>query len=202
MILQQRAVGTFANYEDTEMALRDLKGNGFIMEQISVIGPDIDKNIAVTGVNTSPDLVNLSNLHTDKNKADLKAADGAIAGMTVGGFAGLLVGLGALAIPGVGPVLLAGTAATALATTLSGGAIGAAVGSLAGGLVGLGIPADRAKVYNDLITKGNYLVIIEGSSDDIISAETIFANHNIENWYTYDLNDESKQTDKPVLNHS
>jgi hypothetical protein len=199
MILKKRAVGTFSNYETTEVALRYLKENNFLMEQISVIGSDIKNEIETTGVNTSEDLVNINNLRTDKNKASENATDGAIAGITLGGFTGLLVGLGAMAIPGVGPVMLAGAAATALATTLSGGVIGGAIGSLAGGLVGLGIPADRAKVYSDLISDGNYLIMVEGSEDDITLAETIFNNHGIHDWYTYDLPHESVLTPKPIL---
>lgn len=201
MISKQRAVGTFSNYEATEIALRDLKENGFMMDQISVIGRDIDRELELTGVNTSEDLVNVGNLRTDKNKAAETATDGAMAGLTLGGFTGLLVGLGAMAIPGVGPVMLAGAAATALATTLSGGVIGGAIGSLAGGLVGLGIPADRAKVYSDLISEGNYLIMVEGSDADITLAETIFTKHEIQNWYAYDLVDESESEpiEKPIL---
>ncbi|WP_373479244.1 signal transduction histidine kinase (STHK), LytS [Geminocystis sp.] len=199
MILKKRAVGTFSNYETTEVALRDLKENNFLMEQISVIGSDIKNEIETTGVNTSEDLVNINNLRTDKNKASENATDGAIAGITLGGFTGLLVGLGAMAIPGVGPVMLAGAAATALATTLSGGVIGGAIGSLAGGLVGLGIPADRAEVYSDLISDGNYLIMVEGSESNITLAETIFSNHDIHDWYTYDLPNESVLTPKPIL---
>jgi hypothetical protein len=126
-------------------------------------------------------------LATDENKAKETAVDGAIAGSTIGGFAGLLVGLGALAIPGVGPVMLAGAAATAIATAISGSVIGAAAGSLTGGLVGLGIPEDRAKLYDDRIAQGDYLVIVEGSEADIKLAKSIFNKHDIDNWHIYDV---------------
>jgi len=77
-----------------------------------------------------------------------------VTGGTVGGLTGLLVRLGTLAIPGVGPIMLAGATATAIATAAAGGAIGAATGGILGGLVGLGIPEDRAKVYNDSVLQG------------------------------------------------
>lgn len=186
MILQQRAVGIFPTYQATEIALHELKNNGFLMEQVSVIGRDIHSHTEVTGVNTSSRLVDAGNLHTDENKAGATATDGAIAGSTIGGFTGLLVGLGALAIPGVGPVMLAGAAATAIATALTGSVIGAAAGSLAGGLVGLGIPEDRAQVYSDRVSQGDYLVIVEGSDSDITLAESILSKHGIHEWYAYD----------------
>lgn len=198
MIFTQRAVGTFSNYEMTDIALRDLHKNNFPMEQISLIGNEINNEVEVTGVNTSEDIVNVGHLRTDKNKAVETATDGAMAGMTVGGFTGLLIGLGAIAIPGLGPIMLAGAAATALATTISGGVIGGAIGSLGGGLVGLGIPADRAKVYSDLISKGNYLLMVEGSPSDITLAENILNNHKINNWFVYEIPQELEPIAKPI----
>ena len=217
-ILTQRAVGTFSDHKTTDLALHELKDNGFMMDQVSVIGRDIYHYPEFTGANTRDHLVNTGNLDTDEtrgrfvdagnlptdktrdrsvdlatdeNKAKETAVDGAIAGITIGGFAGLLIGLGALAIPGVGPVMLAGATATAIASAISGGVIGAAAGSLTGGLVGLGIPEDRAKLYGDRIAQGDYLVIVEGSEADINLAKSIFDKHDIDNWYIYDVSSKS-----------
>ena len=187
MMLNQRAAGTFSTYETAETALRDLRDRGFSMDRVSVVGHDMDRQTEVTGAHTSDRLADLGNLHTHENDAKETARTGAVAGGALGGLTGLLVGLGAIAIPGIGPVMLAGAAATALATTLSGGVIGAAAGSLAGGLVGLGIPEDRADRYSDRISQGDYLVMIEGSEADIALAESVFRNHDIHEWYAYDL---------------
>lgn len=148
------------------------------MDRVSVIAKDADKNKEqIAGADVKD---------ARGNKADEGAATGAIAGGTLGGLTGLLVGLGALAIPGIGPVMLAGATATAIATTLSGTAIGAAAGGLLGGLIGLGIPEEQAKVYNDRVSRGDYLVIVDGSNDEIARAETILRRHNIEDWGIYD----------------
>jgi hypothetical protein len=186
MILKQIGVGTFSNYEKTEIALRELKDSNFLMDRVSVVGRDINNHTDVTGANTSNRLVDFGNLDTNEHKVGETAIDGAMAGITLGGFTGLLVGLGALAIPGVGPVMLAGAAATALATTISGGVIGGVTGTLAGGLVGLGIPADRAKVYSDRIAKGDYLVMVEGTETNIPQAESILRKHGIHEWHIYE----------------
>lgn len=82
--------------------------------------------------------------------------------------------------------MLAGATATALATTAAGGIMGAAAGSLIGALVGLGIPEEKARVYNERVTRGEYLVIVEGSEDDILRAEAILSNHGIQEWDTFD----------------
>ncbi|MEP0748179.1 general stress protein [Coleofasciculus sp. FACHB-501] len=173
----KRAVGVFSNYRDAEVALTELKNSGFSMDNVSVVARDADKGNDIAGADVS-DRVG--------NKADEGAKAGAVTGGTLGGLTGLLVGLGALAIPGLGPVMLAGAAGTAIATTLSGGAIGAAAGSLLGALIGLGIPEERARHYSDRVSRGDYLVMVDGSDDDIRRAEAILSHRGIQDWGIYD----------------
>jgi len=198
MMLLKRAVGSFPSYEKTELALHELKGNGFFMDRVSVIGKDIYHHAEFTGANVGDRVINTDELDTDENKSGETAADGAIAGASIGGFAGLLVGLGGLLIPGVGPIMLAGATATAIGTAFSGGVIGALAGSLAGSLIGLGIPEDRAHLYSDRVAQGDYLIIVEGSESDIALAESILNKHGINHWYIYDLPTESVQTIRPM----
>lgn len=88
-----------------------------------------------------------------------------------GGVLGLLAGIGALAIPGVGPLIAAGP----IMAALSGAAVGAAAGGLAGGLIGLGIPEIEAKVYEEKLLKGNYLISVRAATDEAEDrAENIF----------------------------
>ncbi|OKH60070.1 hypothetical protein NIES2130_06170 [Scytonema sp. HK-05] len=180
----RRAIGVFPHRRDAEAALSDLRDAGFPLSQVSLIAKDADgtHNIAGTGVNVNPDAAK-------GNKADDGAKAGAATGGALGGLGGLLVGLGALAIPGVGPVIAGGAVATALATTLAGGAIGAAAGGLAGGLVGLGIPENRAKVYSDRINRGDYLVIVDGTEDEVRRAEPILKRHGIQEFDIFDAAD-------------
>lgn len=92
-----------------------------------------------------------------------KAPEGATAGVVTGGLAGgavgLLAGIGTLAIPGVGPFIAAGP----IMAALSGAALGASAGGLIGTLVGLGVPELEAKVYEERIKKGGYLVAVHVS---------------------------------------
>ncbi|NJL85455.1 MAG: hypothetical protein HC886_04970 [Leptolyngbyaceae cyanobacterium SM1_1_3] len=91
------------------------------------------------------------------------------------------------AIPGIGLFIGAGTVATTLATTLAGGGIGAVSGGLVGALAGLGIPDDRAKVYSDRLAQGDYLIVIEGTADEVMRAQTVlFNSHGLEEWGVYD----------------
>ncbi|MFB2768233.1 general stress protein [Pelatocladus sp. BLCC-F211] len=176
----QRAVGVFSNRNAAEHALTELRDAGFNMNKISVIVKDSDRTGDVAGVDTQKGV---------GNKADEGAAAGAVTGGILGGLTGLLVGLGTLAIPGVGPILLAGELATTLATTAAGAGIGAAAGGLLGALVGLGIPEERARVYNERVSRGDYLVMVEGTEAEIRRAESILINRGIEEFGIYNAPD-------------
>jgi hypothetical protein len=174
---QARAIGVFSKRSDAELALAELRNSNFPMDRVSVIVQDRDGNREVAGVETTEEF---------GNKADEGAKTGAVTGGAVGGLTGLLVGLGTLAIPGIGPIMLAGAAATALATTVAGSAIGAAAGSLLGALIGLGIPEERARNYADRVSRGDYLVIVDGTPEEIRRAQTILSDRGIEDWEVYD----------------
>jgi hypothetical protein len=174
---QKRAVGVFASYQEAENALQVLRDQGFVMNHVSIIAKESDRMEHSTRIGDT----NVQGLAATTH-ADEGAKTGAATGGAVGGLTGLLVGLGTLAIPGLGPVMLAGAAATALATTVAGGALGAAAGGLAGALIGLGIPEDRARIYNDHVEKGGYLVIVDGTVAEISRAEALLKHGGIREW--------------------
>lgn len=179
----RRAIGTFPTRTAAEQALHELRDSGFPMDRVSVVAQDSNRDtMAGTGVHDRVD-----HRDRDDNKADDGAKVGAVSGGALGGLTGLLVGIGALAIPGLGPIMLAGAAATALATTAAGTAIGAAAGSLLGGLVGMGIPEERARVYSDRVSAGQYLVMVDGTDAEIAKAEAILNHRGIEEWGVYDV---------------
>ena len=176
----KRSVGLFYSRDEAEAALRALKDDGFDMNRVNVIAKDADKVTESAGVETAYD---------EGNNAAEGAGAGATSGAVLGGIGGLLLGLGTLAIPGVGPIIVAGEAATTIASTLAGAGIGAAAGGIIGGLVGMGIPEDKAKIYSDRVSSGSYLIIVNGTDDDINRAEKILRNSGIEEYGVYDAND-------------
>ncbi len=181
---ERRAVGVFSNQIEAENALLEIKSSGFPMDNVSVVGRNKGTNDKVAGVAVHNSI---------DNKADEGAVAGAVTGGTLGGVTGLLVGLGSLAIPGVGPVLLAGAAATTLATTLAGTAIGAGGASLLGALIGLGIPDDDAKVYGDLLEQGYYLIVVDGTETQMRHAGEILNRKGIRQWQVYDATNAPSQ---------
>lgn len=182
--VHKRGVGVFSHRRDAEHALHELKKVGFDMNRVSVITEDGDKN----------DIAGADVRDRVGDKSDEGAKVGAATGGALGGLTGLLVGLGTLAIPGIGPIMLAGAAATTLATTLAGAGIGAVAGSLLGTLIGLGIPEERARVYDERVRRGHYLVIIDGTDTEIARAEAILRQGGVEEFGIYDNPDAKNAT--------
>ncbi|WP_026736295.1 general stress protein [Fischerella sp. PCC 9605] len=185
---RKRAVGTFPNRQTAEEALSRLRDSGFPMDRVSVLAKDIDRNEQIAGA-TVKDKSDMSD--RGDNEAQEGAGIGAVTGTALGGIGGLLVGLEALIIPGVGPFLAAGT----IATTLAGAGIGAAAGGLVGALTGLGIPEEEARAYGQRVSQGEFLVIVDGSEDEINRAGSILRNQDIRDWAIYDVSGDVASAD-------
>ena len=133
-------VGVFDDRNDAELAARDLRERGFKDDQIGYAWRD-----------------EAGKTHQEGNKAGKMAASGAGTGVVLGG----LIGAGAaLLIPGIGPVVSGGLLATALAGGATGAVTGAVAGGISGALVGLGIPEDEAKYYDDQFRQGRTLMTV------------------------------------------
>jgi len=100
-------------------------------------------------------------------KVPQAAATGAGIGAALGGSLGLVAALSAIAIPGIGALLVAGPLFGAFAGATAGGAVGV--------LVGVGIPEDEAKLYEDRLKKGGLLVSVHTESrEEADRARNIF----------------------------
>ncbi|UJB72814.1 DUF1269 domain-containing protein (plasmid) [Acaryochloris sp. 'Moss Beach'] len=169
----KQALGVFARGVDAESAVVNLKANDFPIEKLSMIAKDNSLSHEIKGVEVKEQAGQVT--------VDT-AATGAVTGGALGAIAGLLVSLGTLTIPGIGPILMAGATASTLVTTFAGGAVGATTGVLVGALASLGIPEERAIIYNNYVAKGYYLLIVEGTISEIKSAEKILNQSGIQRW--------------------
>jgi hypothetical protein len=176
--LYRRAVGVFERREDIEHAIRALKDANYDMNRVSLIARNVDD---VRGAEEITE-------QTSGNEAKEGAGIGATTGTILGGLGGLLVGIGALAIPGIGPAIIAGELA-ALGTTAAGAGIGAAAGGIIGALTGMGIPENRAKVYEKRIKAGDYLLMVSGQEDQVRHAESIMNDYNTREFGIFDAPD-------------
>lgn len=145
--MSKSIVGIAKSRLEVETVVDDLIANNVLAEDISVLLPD-SGGVPDTGM-------------VKATKAPEGATTGAVTGGVAGGTLGLLAGIGALAIPGVGPFIAAGP----IMAALSGAALGAAAGGVVGTLVGLGIPELEAKVYEQSIKDGGYLIAVHVRPD-------------------------------------
>lgn len=164
MVLSQHrcAVGSFLNRINVEHALNELKSAGFPMEQISIIAKDADCDDWLGGF--------IINAQFGKAQAGVPIC--VIAGSVLGAIGGCLVNLGILAVPGV--VVVVATSGTALAAALVGAGVGIASGSFIEACRGLKITKDRARVYSARFSQSEYLVIVDGTDEEVLRAESIF----------------------------
>jgi uncharacterized membrane protein len=162
----RRIIGTFTDCQTAERALDELKNAGFSMAQISIVTKDID-NDAIADMSHCD---SVRNIYQER-----RATSGTIAGSLLGAICGCLVGIGALAMPTMTPAISVGTPGAALIATLVGAGIGATSCGLLETLTSVGISEDRAKVYIDRFSRGEYLVMFDGTDDEVRRAEYILS---------------------------
>ncbi|MED2803194.1 general stress protein [Bacillus thuringiensis] len=165
MDLDRKIVGVFRTIDDAALVINELNDKGYSADNISAIAKD-QKEIEHLE-EKSGEKVN----HETAHKADIFSATGLVAGGVAGGLGGLLTGLGILAVSGMGPI----------AAAIGGAGIGGGAGSLIGAFIGLGIPEEHAKKYEEYIYDGNILILVDAKLDDKLEIYKIFDKHNAYN---------------------
>lgn len=179
---QKRALGIFINRQDAEDSLKAVHDSGFPTENISVVAKDLEQKTQQEHEEIGN--VNVSDRIGDTEVDTSDTVVGNTATLSATGFT--LIGLSSLAIPGLGVVLAAGSLAVAMVSTVaSTGVAAAATNKLVNALTGLNIPENQARFYSDRLQQGNYLIMVEGTEQEIRQAEEIFREHGISEWNVY-----------------
>jgi cation transport regulator ChaB len=143
----------FKTEQQVNDVIQRLTTRGIPADHISVMGRNFQSETRVTGFISKRDVI-LGGLRT-----------GAVFGSLFGSFLSLLTGVGMLFIPFVGPVVAAGP----IGALLLGAASGAIAGSVGAGLVSvlttLGMPEDKAAIYQTRLKAGDFLVMAEVPAD-------------------------------------
>ena len=145
--------GTFSDQKAAERAYNDLMKKGYTDKDVHVLMSE----------DTRKHLHGADNLKIEHGN---KALEGAGAGGALGGavgatILGVMAAASSVAIPGIGLVV-----AGPLAGALIGGAAGAAAGGLAGTFVGMGIPEDRAKEFEQDVKHGSIVMGVNPRTDE------------------------------------
>lgn len=151
--IERTISAVYKTQADVQTVIERLKNRGMAVEDISVLGRDFSTNTRVAGFITKKDVI----------LGGLK--QGAIFGSLFGSVLSLLTGVGVLFVPFVGPVVAAGPLGAALIGAASGALAGSAGAGLASLLATLGMPEDKAAIYQTKVTAGEYLVMAEVPAD-------------------------------------
>jgi len=143
----------FKNREQIDNVIRRLLDRGISREDISVIGQNFHSETKIAGFITKKDVL-LGGLR-----------QGAIFGSLFGSALALLTGVGVLFVPFIGTLVAAGPLGAALLGAASGAIAGSAGAGLVSAFVALGLPEDKAAVYQTRIEAGEFLLAVEVPAD-------------------------------------
>ena len=148
-----KITGTFSDQDAAERAYTDLRKKGYTEKDVHVLmSEDTRKHLR------GADQLKLEH----GNKAlEGAGAGGAIGGVVGATILGIMAAASNVAIPGIGLVV-----AGPLAGALIGGGAGAAAGGLAGTFVGMGIPEDRAKEFEQDVKKGSIVMGVNPRNEE------------------------------------
>jgi hypothetical protein len=135
------AVGIFTDFTHAEQAIEELRSSGFASDRIGFVADDPGRVEApLVGSGT-------------------KAGPGAAVGGTIGAALGAAFGLvvAELILPVAGPVIAGGLLAVVSGAAVAGGASG----GILGGLIGLNVPEQEARYFEQQFHSGRCLVTVQ-----------------------------------------
>lgn len=150
----------FKNQESASAVIQKLINKDIPKERISLMGRNFQTETKISGFITKKDII-LDGL-----------ASGALYGSLFGSLLGLLTGVGVLFIPFVGTVAAAGPLGAALLGITEGALFGALGAGLGSALISLGMPKDKAAIYQTRLQAGEFLLVAEveaNAAESIVS---------------------------------
>lgn len=151
---QDSVVAIFGQHSGAENAIKELKGGGFDIKKLAVVGRDYQ---------TEEDVVGFYNTG-ERMKYWGKW------GAFWGGLWGMLFGAAFLIIPGIGPVVAAGSVVSWIIAALEGAVVVGGLSALGAGLYSLGIPKNSVLKYETSIKAGKFVLVAHGTADEVAKA--------------------------------
>ncbi len=152
------AIGIYEDHDAAVEAISKLHDKGYPVAQLTIMG------LTETEV--------IENELRVMQKSPIKVA-GLGTGVALGTTVGLLTGVGLFAIPGLGILFGAG----ALVGAIAGFDFGLIGGGIASVLASVGVKDEIAEKYETLLKAGKYLVIANGSKDEVENAKKHLHEH-------------------------
>lgn len=165
----------FKQENQVNQAIQRLLDEGVSRDHISAMGRNFQSQTRIAGFISKRDVI-LGGLRT-----------GAVFGSLFGSLLSLLTGVGVLFIPFVGSIVAAGPIGAVLLGAAGGALAGGAGAGLASALVTLGMPKDKATVYETRLQAGEFLVMAEVPRDRSSEVHHILENAGGEEVHTSNM---------------
>ncbi len=146
---QKCVSATFKEQSKLQECIQRLLHRGVPNDRISIIGRNFQTEAKITGFITRKDVI-VDGL-----------TSGAIYGSLFGSLLGALTGIGVLFIPFLGAVVAAGPLGAALLGATGGALYGALGAGLGSALISLGMPQDKAAIYQTRVQAGEFLLVVQ-----------------------------------------
>lgn len=150
-------VAVFETHTKAEEAVKTLEQAGFDMKKLSIIGKGYHTDEKVIGYFNTCDRMTYWGTN----------------GAFWGAMWAVLFGSAAFTVPGLGPMLVAGPMAAWIVSILEGAVIVGGISALGAALASIGIPQNSVIQYEGSLKAGKFLMIVDGSPDEIARAEKL-----------------------------
>ncbi len=172
---QSSVVAVFAQHTAAENAIKELKGGGFNIKKLAVVGRDYQ---------TEEDVVGFYNTG-DRMKYWGKW------GAFWGGLWGLLIGAAFLIVPGIGPVVAAGSVVDWIVAALEGAVVVGGLSALGAGLYSIGVPKNSVVKYETSIKAGKFVLVAHGTAAEVAKARDMLKTSGAEQIDSYEPSTEA-----------
>jgi len=172
---QNSVVAVYSQHAAAEDAIKQLKGGGFDIKKLAVVGRDYQ---------TEEDVVGFYNTG-DRMKYWGKW------GAFWGGLWGLLFGAAFLIVPGIGPVVAAGSVVDWIIAALEGAIVVGGLSAVGAGLYSLGVPKNSVVKYETSIKAGKFVLVGHGTAEEVAKARDILKNSGAEQIDSYEPSTEA-----------
>lgn len=152
-------VAVFTNHDQADAAIKSLQKAGFDMKKLSIVGKDFHTEEHAVGYFNMGDRVKFWGKK----------------GAFWGGLAGILFSSAFLVIPVVGQVVVLGPLVAGVVGGLEGAALAGGTSAIFAALASLGIPKDSVVRYESEVKEGKFLVVAQGTADEVARAKTLLA---------------------------
>jgi uncharacterized membrane protein len=163
-------IAVFTDHESADLAVKKLTAANFAMKDLSVVGK---------GYHTDEKVMGFYNLG---DRVKFWGSRGAF----WGGLWGLFFGGLFLTVPVIGHVIVLGYLAATAVSALEGAVVVGGLSSLGAALYSIGIPEDSIVQYETAIKADGFLVMAQGTADEVARAKAVLHTANSAQVDAYD----------------